>query len=1343
MTQGSGSLPPTGDIDEFRLLRLLGRGGMGAVYLAHDTVLDRAVALKLMRVGASEEHRLRFLTEARALARVHHPNVVSIYRAGLSSRGEPYLVQELVSGTSLDRGVRPVPPRRALELAIGIARGLATAHRRGVLHRDIKPSNIMVDETGTPRLLDFGLAKFTGAARAEPPPTAAFDATAERLAELDATAPAAATADLGRPAALDATAERPAALPTTAARHALVTAERPALDLTAERPASPNPSIDRRAEAWPVTEHDLADGSHPADTSVGTILGTPRYMAPEVWTGAPATARSDLYSLGVVLYELLAGAPPHPQTELDELRSAVLEGPAPASLREQVAELPVDLASLVARCLEREPSARPESADSVLYELEHIAAGAPPIPEGSPYRGLAPFEAEQRALFFGRGADIAAIVDRLRSEPQVVVAGDSGIGKSSLCRAGVLPALTAGALADGRTWTSTVVVPGLAPSAALAAAFEWQLPEGELPPPGELAQELARRTTADRGRVLLLDQAEELVTLASPREAERAATLLAALAEGLPGVRLLVAVRGDFLTRVAALPALRGTLTRSLHLVRGLSPEDARAVVIEPARAKGVRFESEELVANLVSSILERPAALPLLQFALAELWTHRDLERSVIPARALEELGGVAGALASHADRVLTALAAPERAAARRVLLALVTAEGTRSSRGRSELVAGSDTAAALEALVRGRLVAARDVADGEPRYELAHESLLSAWGTLRRWLDEIAGERGVRARLAAAAEEWHRLGRRRELLWRRSQLAETARLSELPPREHAFLRASRRAQHLRTSLAVALAAAVPAVAGLTWWSVSAREHAHRVAAVDYRRAAAEDAMRNARAELTQATRLRAEAVSLFRGAAAPKLTAPVPELAEALRQHYERAEQDRNQRWELAERRFTAARTAMREAARQLEGALGLGANRHAVARQLADVVAAQLALAEQVGDETAIADLEPRLAEYDDGSRLERWRRPVQVTVRAAGAERIKLNRYSATEAGQLFEENVAAGHGPSLTAQLAPGSYRALLSTAGMTPVAAPFVVSRAKPLSLLIPLPAPGSVPAGFVFIPAGTFLHGLDDHREPDLTWVRKNFFRAPPLHQETLPAYLIGRHEVTFGEYLRFLRTLPADELARRRQSGDPSTERSVRLEGDGRGPFTLTLRPLQVAYSAREGEPMIFAGRRQRQQVRWEDTPVVGIDRADAEAYAAWLATSGQVPGARLCTPLEWERAARGADGRRFPHGNSLAAHEANIDLTYRRDAMSPDPVGTYPASASPFGLYDLAGNAYEMVANGWELSIRGGSWWSGPTSAATMNVTSIQATRRDVYIGLRLCASWPATAPAPRSR
>src|SRR4029078_9603205 len=101
-----------------------------------------------------------------------------------------------------------------------------------------------------------------------------------------------------------------------------------------------------------------------------------------------ATARSDLYSLGVVMYELLSGAPPYPQTDRPSLERAVLEGPPASPIHERVPGIDPAFAALVMRCLARDPAERPESADEVVYQLERIAAGAPPVPEGNPYRGL-------------------------------------------------------------------------------------------------------------------------------------------------------------------------------------------------------------------------------------------------------------------------------------------------------------------------------------------------------------------------------------------------------------------------------------------------------------------------------------------------------------------------------------------------------------------------------------------------------------------------------------------------------------------------------------------------------------------------------------------------------------------------------------------------------------------------------------------------------------------------------------------------------------------------------------------------------------------------------------------
>jgi serine/threonine protein kinase len=164
---GTGSEPqsepgdwvPPQSFDEYRLIRLLGRGSMGSVYLAHDDVLDRPVAVKFIgNVAPDAEDRDRFLVEARAVARIQHPNVMVIYRVG-ELEGHPFLITEYIRGKSLSELTVPLPWRKVLEMGIGLARGLATAHRMGVLHRDIKLANAVLADDGEIKLLDFSLAK--------------------------------------------------------------------------------------------------------------------------------------------------------------------------------------------------------------------------------------------------------------------------------------------------------------------------------------------------------------------------------------------------------------------------------------------------------------------------------------------------------------------------------------------------------------------------------------------------------------------------------------------------------------------------------------------------------------------------------------------------------------------------------------------------------------------------------------------------------------------------------------------------------------------------------------------------------------------------------------------------------------------------------------------------------------------------------------------------------------------------------------------------------------------------------------------------------------------------------
>ncbi len=681
---------PPATLDEFRILRPLGAGAMGQVFLAYDTLLDREVAIKFIAgIEIDAGMRDRFFTEARAVARLSHPNVVAIHRVG-ELKQRPYLVSEYVPGVSLASVTKPLPWQRAVRIATGLARGLGAAHRRGVLHRDIKPANVVLGSDDEAKLLDFGLAKLVG--------------------QDDVVRPQA-------PITVDA-----------------------ALDATMS-------IADRIA---PTVGHD----ERVALTADGALVGTPLYLSPERWRGEPASPRSDVYALGVVLYELLAGRVPHLTTGIADLEAHVTAGD-PAPIARHIASLPSRLASLVDACVAHSPERRPATGDELCDALEALQPSQLVNVEEPPYRGLSRFEPEHRGVFFGRLEESREIVERLRTETLVIVAGDSGAGKSSLCRAAVLPAVSEKSL-GGRSWRITTMVPGTHPSARLTEALAMR-------GPGE-------------GLLLFIDQLEELLTIADLAEANAMAERIADLAVAGSHVRVLATVRSDFLGRLAGLPHLGELVGRALYLLGPLGDRGLRDAIVGPARAHGYQFASPAMIDELVASGRRH---LPLLQFTLSELWNARDAATQTIPSDALDSIGGVAGALARRADQVMASLGGDDRKIAWRVFVRLTTAEGTRAVMSRRELSEVVGDVDAVDRIVE-RLVAARLLSpspDGDDRVEVVHESLFSSWPALLEW--RRSHEEGARMRdtLAEAARRWHERGRPRGLVWRGDALAEYRR--------------------------------------------------------------------------------------------------------------------------------------------------------------------------------------------------------------------------------------------------------------------------------------------------------------------------------------------------------------------------------------------------------------------------------------------------------------------------------------------------------------------------------------------------------------------------------------
>jgi serine/threonine protein kinase/WD40 repeat protein len=622
-------------------------------------------------------------------------------------------------------------------------------------------------------------------------------------------------------------------------------------------------------------------------TSPGVLLGTIGYMSPEQVKGETPDPRTDIFALGTLLYELLTGRKAFGGGTAPEVLASILRDEPPA-LEGQVPGVPASLEAVVRRCLGKRPSDRFSSARGVEAALETVLAGlepsrvslARPTEPRGPYPGLSSFTEADAGRFFGREAEVESLWAKLRQRKLLALIGPSGAGKTSFVRAGLVPSRPSG-------WGAIVSTPGGAPMRSLAQALVEVLPSDAetmkqllgFDEPDVAFSMVRKWRESHLEAVLVVDQLEELFTL-NPKEVQERFTELLGRLAGDGDVHVLLSLRDDFLMRCDGRDALRPVFGE-LTPLSPLTPEGLRRALVEPAKREGFAFEDEALVLEMLESVQEARGALPLLAFAVARLWERRDRERKLLTRKAYEEIGGVAGALAQHAEQTLERIGLGREPIVRELFRNLVTAQWTRAVADREELLSVFPDREAgghvLDQLIDARLLTSYEVREAEApsrrsgsgvhardgtqadhegpsealravptvsrqRIEIIHESLLRAWPRLVRWQAQDEEGAVLRDQLKQAARLWEDKSRPDDLLWtgtseREFELWRDRYPGKLTALEDDFaesmLHRTRRRKRLRRMVAssvVVVAVALAAVMGVLW--KRARDEARRAEA-------------------------------------------------------------------------------------------------------------------------------------------------------------------------------------------------------------------------------------------------------------------------------------------------------------------------------------------------------------------------------------------------------------------------------------------------------------------------------------------------------------------------------
>ncbi|MFC2026182.1 protein kinase [Chloroflexota bacterium] len=764
-------------IKGYDLLERIGVTGFGAVYRAFQSTVGREVAIKIILPGYANQPDFirRFRTEARLVAWLEHPYIVPFIDFWRDPDGA-YLVMRLLRGGSLKEAIRQraFSFDRVVRVLDQVTSALELAHRNNIIHRDIKPANILLDEDGNAYLGDFGI-------------TTVIHALNENLAKPDA------------------------------------------------------------------------------------FIDSLDYISPEQARGEGVTTRADIYSLGVVLYEMLAGQHPfHASSSVDKMYKhlnellpelADTDGRTTAInnvIQQATAKKPADrfdtVLALATAFREAAGLHLPKPAESVIEQLtlrEHevlkgivdgqsnneiaenlvLTVGtvkwytnqiykklgvrsrvqamvrareldllvdssvypavavdktirvALPEPE-NPYKGLRPFQAADYTHFFGRESLVKKLLDHLGAKDSngstnrfLAVVGPSGSGKSSVVQAGLIPALWHGDLPGSEKWFAVEITPGAQPLEEL----EIGLMRIAAHQSGSLMDLLQRDMRGllrvaklilpddDSELLVVVDQFEELFTLVEDEDQRShfLDLLYTAVTDSRSRVRVVITLRADFYDRPLYYQEFGQLVRENLVTLMPLSAEELESAIIRPASDQALTFETG-LVATIIDDVSYQPGALPLLQYALTELFDRRDGRE--LTRQAYQAIGGTVGALARRAEEIYAEQDQVGQAEVRQMFLRLVTlgegVEDTRRRVDRKELIAIASDPEVMDEMIDvyaayRMLSLDHDPTNRRPTVEVAHEALLREWERLRGWLNKSREDIRSQRLLITAARHWRNANR------------------------------------------------------------------------------------------------------------------------------------------------------------------------------------------------------------------------------------------------------------------------------------------------------------------------------------------------------------------------------------------------------------------------------------------------------------------------------------------------------------------------------------------------------------------------------------------------------